>query len=307
MSVQFQHDFDHWNQSVHAVCGRFVTRRAQHDETFIGDILHHDFGGLNVADIHINARSIRRERGNSDRGDDQFYFLVLQRDGVMAIDRGPEQFILNPGDIALIDSAQAFEMRPQGLVNQLSVHLSREAVDRALPLTAQRFGKLDQDALTGRILKGLLQQIASSETNAFTTDQHGGALRDALITLLQPSLLGSTPLPEERSLRRQAEKIINAALPDAPKPVELAARLNISVRQLYRQFEADGDSVCRYIQRQRLEASARELGDARSAAQQITTLAYKWGFTDSAHFSRLFKQHYGVSPKAYRTQALQRP
>ena len=304
MSVQFQHDFDHWNQSVQAVCGRFVTRRAQRDETFIGDILHHDFGGLNVADIHINASSIRRERGNSDRGDDQFYFLVMQRHGVMAIDRGTEQFILNSGEIALLDSAQAFEMRPQGLVNQLSVHLNREAVDRILPVAAQRFGKLDQDGLSGRILKGLLQQIAASDTGLPSNGQHGEALRDALITLLQPSLLGGRLPQENRSLRRQAERMINDALPDAPTPIELAARLNVSVRQLYRQFEADG--ICRYIQRQRLERSARELRDARSATLQITTIAYNWGFTDSAHFSRLFKQHYGVSPKSYREQALLR-
>lgn len=304
MSVQFQHDFDHWNQSVQAVCGRFVTRRTQRDETFIGDILHHDFGGLNVADIHINASSIRRERGNSDRGDDQFYFLVLQRNGVMAIDRGTEQFILNSGEIALLDSAQAFEMRPQGLVNQLSVHLNREAVDRILPVAAQRFGKLDQDGLSGRILKGLLQQIAASDTGLPSSGQHGEALRDALISLLQPSLLGGMLPQEERSLRRQAERMINDALPDAPTPIELAARLNVSVRQLYRQFEADG--ICRYIQRQRLERSARELRDARSATLKITTIAYNWGFTDSAHFSRLFKQHYGISPKSYREQALQR-
>lgn len=306
MSVQFQHDFDQWNHCVQAVCGRFVTHRANQDETFIGDILHHDLGGLNVADIHINASSISRERGNSDRGDDQFYFLVLQRDGVMGINRDSQQFLLNPGDIALFDSAQAFEMRPQGLINQLSVHLCRDAVDRVIPGGAQRFGKLDQDGLSGRILKGLLQQIADSRTDSPTTDQHGAALRDALITLLQPTLLGGVQMPQNHSLRRQAEKLINDALPEAPKPAELAARLNVSVRQLYRQFELEGDSVCRYIQRQRLEHSARELSDARTAALQITTIAYKWGFTDSAHFSRLFKQHYGVSPKAYRAQALQR-
>jgi len=60
--------------------------------------------------------------------------------------------------------------------------------------------------------------------------------------------------------------------------------LNISVRQLYRQFELDGDSIGRYIQRQRLHCAARDLAQTGDNALPITTIAYKWGFTDSAHF-----------------------
>ncbi len=301
MNEQTVHDFDHWNHSVHAVCGRFITERPWDQPRFIGDIRHRDLGGLNVADIHINAPSIRREKGVAGRGDDRFYFLVMQRNGVMAINRNDQQFVLQPGDMALFDSAQAFEMQPQGLINQLSIHLCRVAVDRVLPATARRFGKLEQDNLSRRLLHGMLLQIAESGDPApHPGSQQGTALQDALITLLAPTLR-EEELPEAgRPLRRLAERLINDALLDPPSPAELAAHLHISVRQLYRQFEQDGDSVCRYIQRQRLERSARELADAGPQAQPITSIAYKWGFTDSAHFSRSFKRYFGVSPKDYR-------
>lgn len=94
--------------------------------------------------------------------------------------------------------------------------------------------------------------------------------------------------------------MINKTLQAPPTPAELAARLNISVRQLYRQFELDGDSIGRYIQRQRLHCAARDLAQAGDNALPITTIAYKWGFTDSAHFSRVFKRHYNMPPKDYR-------
>lgn len=300
MTMHDSQDFDLWNHTVHAVCGRFTTRRAWHDASFIGDIRHHDLGGLHVADIHINASSISRERGSASRADDRFYFLVMQREGTMAINHDQRQFVLHPGDMAVLDSAQAFEMQPQGLINQLSVHLSREAVDRVLPLDAQRFGKLEQNSLSARLLHGMMQQIASGDSQLAADPRQGNALRDALINLLQPSLSPTSGHDSGRQLRRRAEQLIDAALPEAPSPTELAARLNISVRQLYRQFEMEGESVCRYIQRQRLEHSARELSDPRDNALAITTIAYKWGFNDSAHFSRAFKQHYGVSPRAYR-------
>ncbi|CAD5106894.1 transcriptional regulator FeaR [Zestomonas carbonaria] len=304
MTVQTLHDFDHWNHAVQAVCGRFVTQRAWHSDAFVGDIQHRDVGGLNFADISTNAIAISRERGNPARADDRYYFLVMQRQGVMAINHGIQQFVLQPGDIALLDSVQAFEMRPQGLIKQLSIHLCRDAVDRLLPASARRFGKLEQESPTGRLLRGMLQQIATGDMSPAADSQHGAALQDALIALLQPSL-NDEQLPEVgRPLRRLAEKLINESLPEAPTPTELAARLNVSVRKLYRQFEIDGDSICRYIQRQRLERSARELEDTSGNALPITTIAYKWGFTDSAHFSRVFKQHYGLSPKTYRAEAL---
>ena len=77
----------------------------------------------------------------------------------------------------------------------------------------------------------------------------------------------------------------------------LAGRLRISVRQLYRLFEEQGDSVCRYILRQRLSRSAADLGNPRLRGESITSIAFKWGFSDSAHFSRAFKKQFEVSPK----------
>lgn len=306
MSVHTSRDFERWNHSVHNVCGRFETRPAWHDVAFVGEIERIDLGGLEIADISTNALAINRQRGNSARADDRYYFLVMQREGVMAIDQGDREFVLYPGDMALLDSAQAFEMKPQGLIRQLSVHLCRDMVDPLLPVAARRFGKLEKESPTGHLLQGILQQIANGELGSATQNHYGSALQSALIALLPPAFHDEQLLEPGRPLRRLAEKIISESLPNAPTPTELAAKLNVSVRKLYRQFEIDGDSICRYIQRQRLERSARELADTSSQALPITTIAYKWGFTDSAHFSRVFKHCYGVSPRAYRANALNR-
>ncbi len=69
-------------------------------------------------------------------------------------------------------------------------------------------------------------------------------------------------------------------------------------------FEEEGDSVCRYIQRSRLRRSADDLSNPFLRSESITSIAYKWGFTDSAHFSRSFKKQFEQSPKDYRAMAL---
>jgi len=293
-------DFDRWNHRVQAVCGRFRTQPLE-QPGFVGAIAHQCLGGLELAAIHVNAPSIVRERGNTDRGDERFYFLVMQRQGHMDVAHDGEQFVLAPGEIALLDAAQSFEMRPHGLIRQLSVHLPREALDRVLPSRARRFGKLRTETLNERLLHGMLQQIAEGELDAVADPMQGGALQQALISLLQPSL--DEALPQVgRPLRRLAERVIDESLQQPPTPAQLAARLNVSLRQLYRQFEEDGDSICRYIQRQRLARAAAMLSGPAERMPSITTLAYTWGFADAAHFSRLFKRQYGISPRDYRAQ-----
>jgi AraC-like DNA-binding protein len=99
--------------------------------------------------------------------------------------------------------------------------------------------------------------------------------------------------------------LIHDQLTDASlSPAKLAAQLGISIRQLYRLFEEEGDSVCRYIQRARLVRSAADLVDHRLANESITDIAFKWGFTDSAHFSRTFKKQFELSPRDYRSQSM---
>jgi len=37
----------------------------------------------------------------------------------------------------------------------------------------------------------------------------------------------------------------------------------------------------------------------------VTEIAFRWGFKDSAHFSRAFKREFGISPSEVRRVALQ--
>ncbi|MNH13071.1 Transcriptional activator FeaR [compost metagenome] len=89
------------------------------------------------------------------------------------------------------------------------------------------------------------------------------------------------------------------ASPDL-SPALIASALNVSLRQLYRSFEEGGGSVYRYILASRLKHCASELTVAGSIRVSVTDIAYKWGFSDSASFSRAFKRHFGLAPREYR-------
>jgi AraC-like DNA-binding protein len=83
-------------------------------------------------------------------------------------------------------------------------------------------------------------------------------------------------------------------------PTSISLAHGISVRYLSMVFEGLGMSVDRTIWQQRLERCARELADPAKRFVTITDIAFSWGFSDSAHFSRSFKTAFGTSPREYR-------
>ncbi|MEE8428524.1 MAG: helix-turn-helix domain-containing protein, partial [Gammaproteobacteria bacterium] len=53
-----------------------------------------------------------------------------------------------------------------------------------------------------------------------------------------------------------------------------------------------------------LEGCKRQLADSTWLNHSITEIAFNWGFNSSAHFSRVFKEQYGINAREYRKQAL---
>lgn len=79
-----------------------------------------------------------------------------------------------------------------------------------------------------------------------------------------------------------------------------ARRLGISRDHLGREFrEATGYSPMEYYQERRIQMACIRLLEP---AANLTEIALDLGFSDSAHFSRLFRRHRGVSPSQYRAR-----
>ena len=95
---------------------------------------------------------------------------------------------------------------------------------------------------------------------------------------------------------------IEAQLADPELSVErIAHACNISVRGLHRLFAEDpAGSVSSYLWQRRLIRCAEVLRDPSQAHRSITDVCFSYGFSSSSHFSRLFKDRFGVPPVRYR-------
>jgi transcriptional regulator GlxA family with amidase domain len=78
----------------------------------------------------------------------------------------------------------------------------------------------------------------------------------------------------------------------------IAREVGVSPRHFKRRFKtATGDLPSKYLQRVRIEAAKQRLETSRDTIEEIT---WAVGYRDVSSFSRLFKQHTEISPRAYR-------
>jgi AraC-like DNA-binding protein len=80
----------------------------------------------------------------------------------------------------------------------------------------------------------------------------------------------------------------------------IAQAMFISVRQVYKLWETEPSPLGQWIVERRLEAARDELTSPRGRNRTIAAVARRWGFADPTHFSRRFRQAYGVSPRECR-------
>lgn len=83
-------------------------------------------------------------------------------------------------------------------------------------------------------------------------------------------------------------------------PAKIATAEGISERYLQKLFEGTGSSFTNYLRERRLQRAWVDLSNPAEAHHSISEIAFRVGFNDSAHFSRTFRQRFGVSPREFR-------
>ena len=86
-----------------------------------------------------------------------------------------------------------------------------------------------------------------------------------------------------------------------PRLGEIAAAVGVHPGHLSREFRRFfGIVPGEYVRRLRIDFAARQLADTEAS---IAEIAFAAGFTDQAHFSRLFRRMIGHSPREHRRLA----
>jgi len=145
-----------------------------------------------------------------------------------------------------------------------------------------------------RMVPALVQDPGADQVGAATV-----ALTRAVIT----SAAGSDVHTREAlhdSLLPRIEVYVREHLCDPELgPAVIASAHHVSVRLLYRVLADAGLQLEQWIIDQRLDGARAELASAAGSRRSIASVAHQWAFATPAHFSRRFREKYGVTPREW--------
>ena len=155
----------------------------------------------------------------------------------------------------------------------------------------------------------LIVQMLASETG----ERVSTVLLDVLVTLADPMPDGAVSMQDATiqdaathdmrrgALVRRIRAFIDSHLGDPElTPAAVAAAHHISLRYLHKLFEPERHGVAGLIRQQRLERCRHDLLDPAQVDRPVAGIAARWGFSSAAHFSRVFREAYGLPPAAFR-------
>lgn len=237
-------------------------------------------------------------------------WLGLLIDGAARLEAGAAPVVLSPEMLIYGATGVDAALRFDGPFRQLFVRIPRVAIDARLlaPIEAQ-VSLVEPRTIGGHGLLALLHSIAGS----LAVDRPGdlGPIETALIELLVPVIArsgGAAAKGGAAGLRaRQFERIcrgIETQLGDPELTVRaIAGAEGLSVRYLQQLFARSGQTVTGYVKARRLERARAELTSPLHAQLSISEIAFRWGFNQSAHFSRAYRDRFDEAPRDTRNRA----
>jgi len=298
---------DAWEWNARQICGdsRFQFPKRQ---LFRGSIERRSIGGLEFTRFSSSSVSFSKFPAGKIHPSETPCIIVTQLEGVRSYLQDGAVAILNPGDSTLIDSGLPWSSECSVDCSRLYLRAPRWLLEnrlrvKSLPTVRCISGRSGLGATLAHFLTSLYEQAEVLD------EVEGAAAVEAYLELLA-ACIGhlDSPLsePKSKDLLPRVDAFIETHLADPwLTPAKIASAVGVSVRHLHRLFTVKGHTVSGRIRERRLEQCSADLSDPRLREKTITEIAFLWGFSDSAHFSRLFKSQFGICPYSYRSRELE--
>ena len=278
------------------------------DTDFDGRIASAHAGEVVLTRLESNRHRVMRS-ASQVRGSDRGYLkIVAPFHGCAGVEQKGRAAWVSAGEWSIYDTTDTYAVSNPVRVEHLIVMVPKaDLAERGLcidELMARRLGgdggiarvTLETMRSAWRELPGMSDDAARSLGEVITQCVH--------LSLLELAGRG-TAATQLETLRDRIKLHVMRHLGDPELSVaQIARALNCSRRHLYNAFADEPEGVAGYVLARRLEACSAAFHDARLAERSITEIALAHGFSNLAHFSRVFRNHANLSPTEYRREHL---
>jgi AraC family transcriptional regulator, positive regulator of tynA and feaB len=294
-----------WRDAVHESLVEMDLRPTGDQPLFESSIEACTLGSVAPHQARGSPQRVRRGQAEIARGDKNAYYLLSQPAKAWSIKHAGWDQIVLPGESVLVDSREPYEFTFAEGLDDLSVEMPVDWLERWLPQPGAIIGRpLQCTSGWGKALRGFKEALVPQTLVDLAVPEV--LLEEQLGVLLS---LSSEQIPldgkVDAGLLRSSLLVIREHLsePDLVA-IKVAAACAISLRSLHRLFAKAGKTFAGELMQMRIDEAARMLASRRFNALSISEIARRCGFLDASHFARQFRRHHGVGPRQFRAGSL---
>jgi AraC-like DNA-binding protein len=276
---------------------------------FRGAVTRSPLGRAACSEVSSDRQRVYRTPARIGRAHEEYFLIALGKHGIGGVAQDGRETVIHPGEFAIYDTTRPYELQFDDVFTQTILQVPRDMLQRRITgteaLTAISFGC---DRPLSKLAHDFVYQLCHSADRI--APEQATRLSEQAVDLVAMALAERLPAQPSASTHRAAllyrlKAHIRAHLADPDLSLaDTAAALGFSPRYVNDILSDEDTSFQRHVLRERLSQCARDLASPMLAHRQVGEIAFAWGFNDLSHFGRVFREHYGASPREWRQSKL---
>lgn len=270
-----------------------------------GRLLDQALGNINIS--CLNSSAVRYQRPLVSNSESCFLITMPLQDGIR-MQQGQKDTVCGRGHVLLQHANEPYTLEYEHentlWVMKVPARLLNNYVNHAEMYTAMTF---DGHTGIGRLFTQNVLVLGEELFNNRLNMQQEAFYNDYLLQLFAQMVTQDARIVHSDSSNvrtaqlHKIQQFMCTHLHNADlNPSYVAAACGISVRYLHNLFKNQDTTFTRFLQQQRLQAAYVSL--QQHPILSVSDVAYRCGFNDQSHFTRLFKQTYQITPLSFKKQ-----
>ncbi|WP_328392185.1 helix-turn-helix domain-containing protein [Nocardia sp. NBC_00416] len=230
--------------------------------------------------------------------------IAVQESSIGYNEQFGRQQVLATGELFVVDLNTPYDYQLAGYGSSQCLHVPIEAVGLPHEVVREAASRLAASPLYNLVTAQIGELTRHAER--LSADPAAPALGETSVELARALLASAYDIDYARGL--MAEVLLPRVRAYARRhlgepaltPERIARAHDISTRRLFRLCADAGFSLEQWIIAERLAGARADLARREDAATAIAAVARRWGFVNNAHFSRRFRDMFGMSPREWR-------
>jgi AraC family transcriptional activator of tynA and feaB len=297
--VEVERRVEYWKNVCKEHIGSVEVRHQTSDD-FNSSIAVSAIGLLKITHFRGVTQELAQDQSNIKSSDTDDYAILVESNNRFMFDHNGRQHV-GRGNMVFIDWAKSYNSHHPDRLDVVHFHIPRKVMERVLSPAQQLAGlSIAPDQASFPILLNFLRSLQEhGESLDPASAERMSSIAVELIAASMAERIAAEPLrtlSSAATLYRAQAYIADKLGVSGLGMQEVAAATGVSVRRLQEIAAEGGISLKDWMWDRRLDRAKASLSDPAYQATSVQTVALNFGFVDQAHFSKRFKQRFGMTP-----------